>query len=629
MEKRLLTWWRIGLIGVFAASVLLYLPSLMGGAIWDDFDLISGAAFGKNTYYSAFNHAFLGHYFRPLTSASFVFDSTFAKATPFFYHQTNILIHSITAVLVACLTFLCTKKQVAGILAGLFFAAQPMQVGAAAWIGGRTDVMSAMFLAAFMVCLVLYHQSTKKGWLVLSVLTYFLAGISKEQALAVLPAVALSIYIFGSKKGKDALKLCIPYLLSIAVVIVMWIIDAPAPSRAPNSFPHTITLALRSAAHYGLAFFAPNNHSLLTWTLESYRGPLWILTGAALVSGGIAAFIFCWKKNRPVAWLAVCGLLVYLPVSNFPVVPSFVAGPYRVAEPGTAVACLLGACFAWALTLKRWPVALLCGLNLIAGTMVTWTGIHLWADSQQFFSGVAHTDPHFIVGVGNYAQGLNDSGKPEESLKWTNGLLTWIFHTKDWRLLLEKQKLKALTPEVNLRLRTNGGNPDMKALGWFVGVQASSYSRLKDTFDAVEVEKVALLIAPSDARLHFAYGQLIVSFDRKEAIEHWEYALVLLPHYAVCAAALAHERIIDGRYSDAVKLLEEHMGNLGWNSSAWIDLADAKIGMKDYGGATRALDSADRAIFVKKDLIDLRRKRIKALTGTAKQSPPAQIKKSK
>jgi len=621
MEKRLFTGWRIALIAIFAISVILYLPSMSGGAVWDDFDLISGAAFGKNTFHSAFTHAFLGHYFRPLTSASFVFDSMFAKATPFFYHQTNVLIHAVTAVLLSCLTFVVTKKKTAGALAGVFFAAQPMQVGAAAWIGGRTDSLSSMFLAAFMVCLVLYHQSTKKAWLVTSAVMFFLAGITKEQALAVLPAVPLSVFVFGSKKWADARRITIPFLITIAVVIGMWIIDAPAPSRAPNSL-HTITLFLRSTAHYGLAFLVPNKKSLLTWTLEGNQGLPWIGLGAILVVACYFAFRHCWKHHRPIAWLAVCGLLVYIPVSNFPVVPSFVVGPYRVAEPGTAVACLFGAGLAWTLTNRRWPLAIPFVANLIAGTVITLAGIHLYSSPSEFFGQAAHTDPHFIVGVGNYAQGLNDADKPKESLKWTNDLLTWLFHTSDWRGLLHKEKLKAFTPDVNSRLLTNGGNPDRKALGWFVGVQSVSYTRLKQTAEAVEVEKEALLLAPNDARLHFVYGQLIIGFDRPEALAHWEFALKLLPHYAVCASALAHERIVDGRYADAVKLLENNMQNLGWNSSAWLDLADAKIGLHDYAGASKALDSAAKSVFVKKDAIAARRKKLLMLMGSGKGKTP-------
>jgi len=149
-----------------------------------------------------------------------------------------------------------------------------------------------------------------------------------------------------------------------------------------------------------------------------------------------------------------------------------------------------------------------------------------------------------------------------------------------------------------------------------------SYTRLKQTAEAVEVEKEALLLAPNDARLHFVYGQLIIGFDRPEALAHWEFALKLLPHYAVCASALAHERIVDGRYADAVKLLENNMQNLGWNSSAWLDLADAKIGLHDYAGASKALDSAAKSVFVKKDAIAARRKKLLMLMGSGKGKTP-------
>ncbi len=67
---------------------------------------------------------------------------SFARGNAVFLtHQTNILLHALTAVLVACLALCITQQKLAGFVAGLFFAAQPWQVAAAAaWIGGRTDV---------------------------------------------------------------------------------------------------------------------------------------------------------------------------------------------------------------------------------------------------------------------------------------------------------------------------------------------------------------------------------------------------------------------------------------------------------------------------------------------------------
>ena len=126
--------------------MLIYLPALWGRPVWEDPALISGDGTGGTTLIGAFTHAFLGSYYRPLTSVSFFIDRHFADNTPYIYHQTSVLLHAATALLICWLTLLLTKKHLAGVLAGLCFAVQPAQVGAVAWIGGRTDVLSTFFI---------------------------------------------------------------------------------------------------------------------------------------------------------------------------------------------------------------------------------------------------------------------------------------------------------------------------------------------------------------------------------------------------------------------------------------------------------------------------------------------------
>jgi len=606
------------MIGIFLFSIILYLPSLMGGAIWDDVDLIKGKAFGGNTLVAAFTKPFLGHYFRPFTSASFVIDSSYAKETPFFYHQTNILLHAVTAVFVSCLVLAITDKKGAGILAGLFFAAQPLQVAAAGWIGGRTDVLSAFFLAAFMLCLVRYHKAatSNKVWLALATLMFLFGALAKEQALAIFPAVPLSVFAFGSRKWKDAWRLCIPFGIAVVVFIVLWIIDAPAPVGARSSIFYAVTLALRTAAFYGLALLAPNRPSLLTYTLENYRGVLWIAVGAALVAGFIFLVRYLWKNHRPWAWVAICALLVYIPVGNLPPVASFVTGPYRVAESGPAAAALLGIGCAYAFAKKWYLLAGAFLANLAVGAYVSWWGIHQWSTPLSFFEEVAKNDPHFLIGVGNYAHSLDLENRPEEELRITNRTLTWVFGTDKWEDLLANEKMSAFTPDVIERLRTNNGIPDKKALGWFISCHASGLSREDKPAEAIKVEREALMVGPKDARIHFAYGQLVIKTDRQDAIKHWEIALKLAPTYTACAGALAHERVVDGRYAEAVKLLDFALPDVGWNGSYWIDMANAKLGLHDLAGARKALFQARKALFVKKADVEACQKKIDAFAGS-------------
>jgi len=615
LSKRSISIWPIALIGIFIFSIAIYLPSLAGGAIWDDTELISGHGFGGNTFLAAFTKPFLGRYFRPLTSASFVLDSSFAKQTPFFYHQTNILLHAITAVLVACLAIIITKKMSAGILGGLFFATQPLQVGAAAWIGGRTDALSAMFLTAFLICLVLYHQSSKQRWLYASTITFFLAALSKEQALAVLPAVPLSVFAFGSGKWRDAWKICIPFAVVVVLFIGLWAIDAPPPFGVKSSMAAMLTLPFRTVSHYWLAFLTPNYASMQTYTLENYQGPLWILIGIAFVVALLWLMKTWWKDHRDWVWLTICALLVYVPISNFPPVPSFVVGPYRCAESGTAVACLFAAIAVQAFASKNYVVVAAAAANLVAGAVVTIWGIQQWLTPAVLFGTQARIDPHFLAGVRNYAQSLEMQGGYQEELRLTNRTLTWMFDTDKWEDLLATQKLAVFTPEFIERLKSNGGYPDKKALAAFLSCHASALAKLKRTDEAIKVEQDAIMIGPGDPRIRYAYGELILNKDRPEAIRQFEIALKIAPGYAGCALALAHERIIDGRFEDAVRLISPFETELSWDSGMWIDLANAKLGLHDFAGANKALDGATHAIFVKKADIEALRQKIKAMQG--------------
>ncbi|MDR3692277.1 MAG: hypothetical protein P4L46_23040 [Fimbriimonas sp.] len=617
-NTRFFTNWRIGLISVFALSVLLYLPSIKGLPIWDDNELIHGGAFGTNSLIAAFTRPFQS-YFRPLTSASFVFDSSYAKGNPFFYHQTNILLHALTALLICCLVFAVTKKQVAGLIAGVFFAAQPMQVGAAAWIGGRPDVLAALFVTLFMIGLVQYHQTQKKAWLATATIAYLLAALSKEQAAFILPAVPISVFALGSRKWKDVWHLCIPFAIAVVVYAALWILGGPAPMRAPNGPIDTIVMSLKTTAHYGLAFFTPNDRSMITFTLENYPGYTWLAIGAIFV-GACAYFLReTWKTHRAIAWIAICGLLVYLPVSNFPTVPSFAVGPFRVAIAGTAVACLFGIAAAYWIQSKRYLLLGLIAANLVAGVGVAWYGIHQWLTPEGFFTVVAKNDPHFVMGVQYYAHILDSQRRFAESVQATDTTIRWALGSDDWVNLLETQKEKAITPEIEHRLRSNGGRPNIEPLGNFIGSNAFSMASLNRMTEAARIAHGALYVAPHDYWLNFLYGELIRRKDRAQAIHYWEAALKLNPDYSACAAALAHERVVDKRFSEAVALLSRALDEVGYKGNSWLDMADAKIGMHDLDGAKSALDQAGKVLFAASPVeVEKRRKAIRAL-----ERPPA------
>ncbi len=596
MEKRFFNIWRSGLIVVFALSILMYLPSLMGTPIWDDPGLISGEQFGGNTFTAAFTHPF-GNYYRPLTSASFVFDSSYARAIPLFYHQTNILLHAATAVLVCLIAFQVSKNRWAGLLAGTFFIFQPFQVGAAAWIGGRTDVLSCFFLSLFLATFISYCESWRKPMLWLSLVSFFLAALSKEQSIAVLPVVPLGLLVFGQKKGRELAKLSVPYVMVLAVYIGLWLTWAPIPRGAPNSFIQTVTLALRTGSFYGLGLVAPNRASLVTYTLENNSGPGWILAGFVMAIGLAGVLVWTYKKQPKWFVLVAFGLLIYIPISNFPTLPSMVVASYRFSESGIAAACLLGVLGALCFEQRRIWLSLALASNLLLGALVTWWGVHQYDTPVSFFEQVANADPHFIVGVQFYSQFLDNAGKHDEAIARTGTTLEWVFGTEQWLALLEQQGKRAITPDVKSRLQANIGLPNLQTLGNFVGSRASYLARANKAIEARRTAKAALALAPNDPWVNYLYGRLIYPVDKADAIRHWEMTLRISPGYAACAISLAHERLRESKYAEAIRLLTGALQQVDYSGNTWIDLADAKLGVNDFSGAAQALKSASSAMF--------------------------------
>lgn len=120
-------------IAIALLAIAIYMPSLSGMAIWDDHALLSGQAIGGGkSLIDCFTHPFLGNYYRPLTSASFYVDRHLWGAGPFFYHQTNILIHMLTTLAVMRLLETAFRKRRIGFLGGFLFAIQPVQVSTVA-----------------------------------------------------------------------------------------------------------------------------------------------------------------------------------------------------------------------------------------------------------------------------------------------------------------------------------------------------------------------------------------------------------------------------------------------------------------------------------------------------------------
>lgn len=166
---------------------------------------------------SSFTSNFLnGHYYRPITSLTFVIDSILGEQSYFIYHFTNFLIHLFTSILIFLIIENLGYLLITSLIAALLFALNPIHINAVGWIAGRGDLLAAFFSTLALLIFLKFIKQNKPMLLFLVSNLLFLALLSKEVSLIV-PFLFLVFY-FIEKKELSLDKNSIGVLLMIVIV---------------------------------------------------------------------------------------------------------------------------------------------------------------------------------------------------------------------------------------------------------------------------------------------------------------------------------------------------------------------------------------------------------------------------
>ena len=208
LDKRVL--W----IFLFLAGALVYINSLSGEFIWDDYPLIVDNPLIKDghnllqAFTSELHPQTRTNYYRPLSTVLSMADYFFFKLKPYGYHLTNVGLHLLVGFFLFLVSVSLTKNDFLSFSASLLFLVHPVHTEAVAYISGRGDLLAALFVL-MSIFTYLKSQEEVSGaavsrfWsYVLSLVFAFFALLSKEITI-VLPLIvlALAAYKTGAKKS--------------------------------------------------------------------------------------------------------------------------------------------------------------------------------------------------------------------------------------------------------------------------------------------------------------------------------------------------------------------------------------------------------------------------------------------
>lgn len=154
----------------------------------------------------------------PLTLLTHQIEWSIVGENPLLYHVTNLVIHSISAVLVFLILTHIFSLNIAFVCA-LLFALHPLQVEAVSWASGRKDVLSSLFFLASMYSYILWKTGSSVKWQ--SVLL-FLCGLLSKVSIFPLPfCLVLLDRLLGEKISVKTFQEKLPYFLLSTIFLII------------------------------------------------------------------------------------------------------------------------------------------------------------------------------------------------------------------------------------------------------------------------------------------------------------------------------------------------------------------------------------------------------------------------
>ena len=588
------------IIIILLVSFAIYFNTLFNGFVYDDVQNILENRWIKDIRYipeifsshlAGFDSRYATSYYRPIVHILFMISYYVFGLKPWGFHLVNIILHSGTSILVFLITSrLLREPQTSAspsffpddgffnvpvpfkkglisvspsFVTAILFAIHPIHTESVAWASGIMDLSFTFF---YLFSFYLYIRSTddnpsfKGGYLLLSVVSFFLAALCKEPALT-LPIILIAHdYVFRKTENhlSDYLKRYIPYLVVAGVYFILrlYALRAFVPSENPvkltnyqyviNIFPLFMQYLKKLILPLNLNVLYVFHHAASVLELKSIISVILTLV--------FVFFAYAALKKKVVFLSMVLIVVPLLPALYIPALGEVVFAERYLYLPSYGFVVLFVMLLAWVkVKLPKGSMILNIVLLALIGlySIGTINRNAVWKDSYSLWMDTVKKSPqnasaHEYFGYALYTQGQTDKAieqyqialnlNPERADAHIN--LGVAYAVKGWIDKAIEQY------QIALRIR-----PDFP----------EAYDNLGAAFfnrgwvdKAIEQYEIALKLNPDFADAHNNLGS---AYGNKglidKAIEHFEAAIRLNPENQTFSRNLARAYEIKGSSNKA------------------------------------------------------------------------------
>jgi len=365
---------------VLLLTLLLYIPSLRNGFVWDDYitlvanDFVKSLAhvpriFSRDYLTKANDIVFVGakdigtaeSTYRPVVTLSYFFDYAFWKLDPLGYHAHNLVLHFFNTFLVYALILNLTRRRPAAFMGSLLFGWHPVHALTVGGIWAREDLQAFFFYALSFFCYIRAGDppfEKKGGWTAVALSAFFLALFAKEMAMTLPLIVLLYDDLYRGKMAPGARHVGFLAVLAFYGVIRFFVLALPDGMQgrflADGGVAHAASMLGVIAAYVrwliaplDLHYIMPEDISHVSLGLADIR----VLTSFFVLAGLLALAFGLRRSCRDISFGLFWFFVALIPVMNIVPLKNFMALRYLYIPS-------FGFCLVAAGTLARaWPPA--------------------------------------------------------------------------------------------------------------------------------------------------------------------------------------------------------------------------------------------------------------------------------
>ncbi len=512
----------------------------------------------------------------PLTFFSYQIDDLLWGLNPIGFHLTNVLLHALSAALVALIGWKLSKSRLMAFIVGLLFAVHPLNTEAVMWAAARKDVLSSCLALASAACFLTYRETDRRGWYRGSVALFFLALLAKVSVVVLPGAFLLHDAVAGRHLlTRERVREYVPYavLALVFAAIALYGKSAVLESTGPLS---TVLFAGKSASFYFRKLLWPTRLAVIYLqrtpvTLASSEFAVPLLATLATLAAIVVVWVRGWKRSAASAALF---FLFLLPNStNF-----FKNGMLFFASDRYAYLAALGLFGLAAYGIARLDASLarrspaggvILGAALVAAVACLGADAvsqaATWTNSETLYRRVVSVYPDSPLALNNLGDVLMKQGRRDEAMAQFDAALRadpgFVSAHLNRGLALQEggkteESLKELRTAVELAEKARVFNMETLGVYYYLGEALEAAGKSQDDVLAVFHQAVEKL--PDAAEPHYNLGIKLQKYGKDaDAAQQFATAVKLEPLYADAWYHLAGILAEDGRLEDAATALEQ------------------------------------------------------------------------